>query len=113
MSGWSLKGLAFVTRANSGPVRNITGNGGIIGTDIIASDVGPINISGFGFITSRIDSLKGSEPWPGYDELAVEEVRAVLSEGDDSRIEAVRTYERKHKDRAGVLQATERDLSNA
>jgi ferritin-like metal-binding protein YciE len=64
-------------------------------------------------ITSRIDSLQASEPWPGYDELGVEEVRAVLSEGDDGRIEAVRSYERKHKNRAGVLQATERELSNA
>ena len=64
-------------------------------------------------ITSRIDSLQASEPWPGYDELAVEEVRAVLSEGDDTRIKAVRSYERKHKNRAGVLQAIERELSNA
>ena len=64
-------------------------------------------------ITSRIDSLQASEPWPGYDELGVEEVRAVLSEGDDTRIKSVRSYERKHKNRAGVLQATERELSNA
>ena len=64
-------------------------------------------------ITSRIDSLQASEPWPGYDELSVEEVRAALSEGDETRIKAVRSYERKHKDRAGVLQATERELSNA
>jgi ferritin-like metal-binding protein YciE len=64
-------------------------------------------------ITGRIDSLQGDEPWPGYDELAVEDVRGVLSEGDDTRIKAVRSYERKHKNRAGVLQATERELSNA
>ena len=64
-------------------------------------------------ITSRIDSLQASEPWPGYDELSVEEVRAVLSEGDETRIKSVRSYERKHKNRAGVLQATERELSNA
>jgi ferritin-like metal-binding protein YciE len=64
-------------------------------------------------VISRIDSLKGDEPWPGYDELAVDEVRSVLSEGDDTRIKVVRTYERKHKNRAGVLQATERELSNA
>ena len=64
-------------------------------------------------ITSRIDSLQASEPWPGYDELGVEEVRAVLSEGDETRIKSVRSYERKHKNRAGVLQATERELSNA
>ena len=64
-------------------------------------------------ITSRIDSLQGDEPWPGYDELGVDEVRAVLSEGDETRVKAVRTYERKHKNRAGVLQATESELSNA
>ena len=64
-------------------------------------------------VTSRIDALQASEPWPGYDELAVDEIRAVLSEGDDTRIKSVRTYERKHKNRAGVLQATERELSNA
>jgi ferritin-like metal-binding protein YciE len=64
-------------------------------------------------ITSRIDSLQADEPWPGYDELSVDEVRAVLSEGDDRRVKDVRAYERKHKDRAGVIQATDRELSNA
>jgi rubrerythrin len=64
-------------------------------------------------VTGRIDSLQGDEPWPGYDELGVDEVRAVLSEGDETRVKAVRSYERKHKNRAGVLQATERELSNA
>jgi ferritin-like metal-binding protein YciE len=64
-------------------------------------------------ITSRIDSLQGDEPWPGYDELSVDEVRAVLSEGDGGRVKDVRAYERKHKARAGVIQATERELSNA
>ena len=64
-------------------------------------------------VTSRIGSLQADEPWAGYDELAVDEVRAVLSEGDETRVKAVRTYERKHKNRAGVLQATERQLSNA
>jgi ferritin-like metal-binding protein YciE len=64
-------------------------------------------------ITSRIDSLQGDEPWPGYDELSVDEVRAMLSEGDDGRVKDVRAYERKHKARAGVIQATERELSNA
>ena len=64
-------------------------------------------------ITGRIDSLQASEPWPGYDELGVEEIRVALSEANDTRIEAVRTYERKHKNRAGVLQASERELINA
>ena len=64
-------------------------------------------------ITSKVESLQGDEPWPGYDELGVDEVRAVLSEGDEGRIKDVRTYERRHKDRAGVMQATERELSKA
>jgi ferritin-like metal-binding protein YciE len=64
-------------------------------------------------VTSRIDSLQGDEPWAGYDELSVEEVRAVLSEGDDQRIKAARVYERHHKARAGVIEATERELSEA
>jgi ferritin-like metal-binding protein YciE len=64
-------------------------------------------------VTGRIDSLQADEPWPGYDELGVDEVRAVLSEGDETRVKAARSYERRHKNRAGVLQATERELSNA
>jgi ferritin-like metal-binding protein YciE len=64
-------------------------------------------------VLSRIGTLRGSEPWPGYDELTAAEVQAVLSEGDDERVKGVRTYERAHKNRAGVLQAAERELSNA
>ena len=64
-------------------------------------------------VTGRIDALQADEPWPGYDELAVDEIRAVLAEGDETRIKAVRSYERKHKNRAGVLQVTERQLANS
>jgi ferritin-like metal-binding protein YciE len=64
-------------------------------------------------ILGRISTLRTSEPWPGYDELTAAEVQAVLSEGDDDRANQVRTYERDHKNRAGVLQAAERELSNA
>ena len=64
-------------------------------------------------IRSRIASLRGDEPWAGYDELTASEVQAVLSEGDDERAAQVRTYERAHKNRAGVLTAAERELTNA
>ena len=64
-------------------------------------------------VLSRISSLRGDEPWTGYDELTVSEVQSVLGEGDDDRAKAVRDYERAHKNRAGVLEATERELSNA
>jgi ferritin-like metal-binding protein YciE len=64
-------------------------------------------------ILSRVTSLRGSEPWPGYDELTTTEVQAVLSEGDEDRVEQVRAYERSHKNRAGVIKATEREIANA
>ncbi len=64
-------------------------------------------------VLGRVSTLRTSEPWPGYDELTVGEVQAVLAEGDDDRAKQVRTYERDHKNRAGVLQAAERELTNA
>jgi len=64
-------------------------------------------------ILSRITSLRGDEPWPGYDDLSVNEVRAVLDEGDEDRIKRVRSYERSHKNRAGVIDASERELTRA
>jgi ferritin-like metal-binding protein YciE len=64
-------------------------------------------------ILSRISTLRGDEPWAGYDELTAAEVQAVLAEGDDDRAQQVRSYERAHKNRAGVLKAAERDLATA
>ena len=64
-------------------------------------------------VLGRISTLRTSEPWPGYDELTAAEIQAVLAEGDDDRANQVRAYERDHKNRAGVLQSAERELSNA
>jgi ferritin-like metal-binding protein YciE len=64
-------------------------------------------------VLDRVSSLRGDEPWPGYDELNVSEVQAALSEADDDRARQVRTYERAHQNRAGVLNAAERELANA
>jgi ferritin-like metal-binding protein YciE len=64
-------------------------------------------------VLGRIDSLQGDEPWPGYDELTADEVRAVLAGGDDDRIKEVRAYERAHKNRAGVIKAAERQAAIA
>jgi hypothetical protein len=64
-------------------------------------------------ILSRITSLRGDEPWPGYDDLSVDEVRAVLDEGDEGRVKRVRSYERSHKNRSGVIDAAERELVKA
>ena len=63
-------------------------------------------------IRSRIEALRGDEPWPGYDELKATEVQAVLSEGDRELTERIRAYERSHKNRAGVLKAADRELAS-
>jgi ferritin-like metal-binding protein YciE/Asp-tRNA(Asn)/Glu-tRNA(Gln) amidotransferase C subunit len=64
-------------------------------------------------VLERVTTLRGDEPWPGYDELTVSELQSALDEADDDRVKAVRTYERAHKARAGVLKATERELASA
>jgi ferritin-like metal-binding protein YciE len=64
-------------------------------------------------VIARITSLRGDEPWPGYDELTADEVQAVLAEADEDRANRTRSYERAHKNRASVLQVTEREHSNA
>lgn len=64
-------------------------------------------------VLSRITALRSQEPWPGYDELTVAEIEAVLNEGDDQRMKDVAGYERAHKNRAGVLRSAERETANA
>jgi ferritin-like metal-binding protein YciE len=63
-------------------------------------------------VLDRIASLRADEPWPGYDELTVDEIREVLSEADESTAKKVADYERRHKDRQGVLGAVERELAH-
>ena len=48
---------------------------------------------------SRIDSLRKDEPWPGYDELTVDEIRKTLARADAKQSREVREYERRHKER--------------
>jgi ferritin-like metal-binding protein YciE len=59
-------------------------------------------------VLERVDALTEEEPWAGYDGQDVDEVRAALRDADDATVQRVREYERRHKDRAGVLEATER-----
>ncbi|MGZ6615772.1 MAG: DUF892 family protein [Solirubrobacteraceae bacterium] len=64
-------------------------------------------------VLSRITSLRGNEPWTGYDELNAAEVQSVLAEGDDKRVKQALSYERSHKNRAGVIRAAERERATA
>jgi ferritin-like metal-binding protein YciE len=64
-------------------------------------------------VLERISALRASEPWSGYDEQNVDELRTRLSGADERQARAVRDYERAHKNRAGVIEATERELQKA
>jgi ferritin-like metal-binding protein YciE len=64
-------------------------------------------------VLDRVEALRGDEPWPGYDELNVSGIRNALVDADDDRVKRVREYERAHKNRAGVLDAAERQLTAA
>lgn len=60
-------------------------------------------------VLDRVGTLRGNEPWPSYDEQAVAEINTALREANaDTKREAL-TYERAHKNRAGVIKAAERD----
>ena len=51
------------------------------------------------------------QPWPGYDDLTVEEITDRLSRATDAKAREVRTYERAHKSRTGVVEAAQRELA--
>jgi ferritin-like metal-binding protein YciE len=64
-------------------------------------------------VLERIDTLVEDEPWTGYDAQNVEQISTALASADEDRRKAVREYERRHKERAGVIDATEREPANA
>ncbi len=64
-------------------------------------------------VLDRISALHGHQPVPGYDELNVQEIHKLLTEGDDKLSASVRDYERPRKGREGVLQAADARLSKS
>ncbi|UJA19872.1 DUF892 family protein [Thermoleophilia bacterium SCSIO 60948] len=58
-------------------------------------------------VLDRIASLRGDEPWAGYDEQNVEEIRKALSGASEEKAASAVAYERRHKARRGVLEAAE------
>jgi uncharacterized protein (DUF433 family) len=64
-------------------------------------------------VLNRISALKRQEPWPGYDELTANEVRAALDEADERVAKRVHDYERSHKNRSSVLEPAARERANA
>lgn len=64
-------------------------------------------------VLQKIASLRDQEPVPGYDELNVQEIHKQLSEGDADLGARVRAYERPRKNRDGVLNAADAQLSKS
>ena len=64
-------------------------------------------------VTDRAETLRGDEPWPGYDEMTAGEIVERLRDGDDELVAKARDHERAHKDRTTVMRAVERALTHA
>ena len=64
-------------------------------------------------ITDRVAKLLGEQPWAGYDEQSVEAIATRLGQVDAEDARRVKTYERDHKDRAGVIQAAEQRIDRS
>ena len=61
-------------------------------------------------ITDKIAKLTGDEPWSGYDEQSVDAITTALNDTDVVTAQEVKTYERDHKSRAGVIEAAGRRI---
>jgi ferritin-like metal-binding protein YciE len=64
-------------------------------------------------VLGRIESLRAPEPWPGYDQQSVSEIRTELGDADEEGVTRARFYEQAHKHREGVLDAAGQELSDA
>jgi ferritin-like metal-binding protein YciE len=64
-------------------------------------------------IRERIAALRGDEPLPGYDAMTAAEIRAALADAEPEQAAAVERYERAHKKRSTVLDATRREATAA
>jgi len=64
---------------------------------------------------ARIDAPTAGlavEPWPGYDEMTVDEIQDRLEDASESLIRTVRSYEVKNKNRSTLIEATERTTAS-
>jgi len=62
------------------------------------------------FVRSTVtEAIVLDEPWDGYDDMTVEEIRARLDEATPSLLLSVRNYEVKNKNRKTIIDLTERE----
>ena len=56
-------------------------------------------------VLTRIDELRGDEPWPGYDEMNVDEILPRMRASSAAEQADVAAYERRHKQRRTIIDA--------
>ena len=61
-------------------------------------------------ITDKIAKLTGDEPWSGYDEQSADAITSALGDTDALTAQEVKSYERDHKSRAGVIETAEKRI---
>ena len=64
-------------------------------------------------VLERVTALSGPEPAPGYDELTADEAQKLVTGGDAALAATVRDYERRHKNRASVVEAAARNADQS
>jgi hypothetical protein len=64
-------------------------------------------------VLNRLRWLRGSEPLPDYDVLDSDEIIRALAASDATTVKAVRSYERRHRNRREVLSQATRVLPTA
>ena len=64
-------------------------------------------------ITDPIAKLTGDEPWSDCDEQSAEAITTALNDTDARTAQKVKTYERSHKSRAGVIQTAEKRIERS
>ena len=63
-----------------------------------------------GFVKSAVtDTILLDEPWEGYDDMTVDEIKGRLDDASDSLVLSVRNYETKNKNRKTIIDLTERE----
>jgi hypothetical protein len=61
-------------------------------------------------ITDKVAKLTGEEPWSAYDEQSADAITTALNDTDALTAQEVKTYEREHKDRTGVIETAEKRI---
>jgi hypothetical protein len=59
-------------------------------------------------VLEAIAALRGDQPWPGYDDMEVEEINDALKQRDGDTASQVLEYERRHKARSTVIEFAKR-----